>query len=88
LSEGPLLGVVSDARYVDSTVELRTGDVLALFTDGLVERRGENLDYGLDRLLVCAKHVDPNIDSYADRLLDHIPANRSDDTCLVTVQVT
>jgi serine phosphatase RsbU (regulator of sigma subunit)/PAS domain-containing protein len=88
LSEGPLLGVVSDARYVDSTVELLTGDVLALFTDGLVERRGENLDYGLDRLLVCAKHVDPNIDSYANRLLDHIPANRSDDTCLVTVQVT
>jgi serine phosphatase RsbU (regulator of sigma subunit) len=87
LQEGPLLGVVSDARYVDSAVELRTGDVLALFTDGLVERRGEDLDFGLDRLLASAKHVDENIDSYANRLLDHIPANRSDDTCLVTVQV-
>jgi serine phosphatase RsbU (regulator of sigma subunit) len=88
LPEGPLLGVISDARYVDSTAELRPGDVLALFTDGLVERRGENLDHGLDRLLASAKHVDENIDSYANRLLDHIPANRSDDTCLVTVQVT
>jgi serine phosphatase RsbU (regulator of sigma subunit)/PAS domain-containing protein len=87
LQEGPLLGVISDARYVDSTAELRLGDVLALFTDGLVERRGEHLDHGLDRLLASAKHVDENIDIYANRLLDHIPANRSDDTCLVTVQV-
>jgi serine phosphatase RsbU (regulator of sigma subunit) len=87
LQEGPLLGVISDAQFVDSTVSLRPGDVLALFTDGLVERRGENLDHGLDRLLASAKHVDENIDTYANRLLDHIPANRSDDTCLVTVQV-
>lgn len=79
--------MIADAHYVDSTVSLCPGDVLALFTDGLVERRGENLDYGLDRLLASAKHVDENIDTYANRLLDHIPANRSDDTCLVTVQV-
>ncbi|HVV21390.1 MAG TPA: SpoIIE family protein phosphatase [Pseudonocardiaceae bacterium] len=87
LSSGPMLGVMSDAEFTDTVTELRAGDMLALYTDGLVERRGEHLDYGLNRLMGTAKHVDEDIDVYADRLLGHIPPNTSDDTCLVIVQV-
>ncbi len=87
LSSGPMLGVIRDARYADIVTELRSGDLLALYTDGLVERRGEHLDYGIERLLASAKHVVDDIDGYADLLLGHIPPNRSDDTCLVIVQV-
>lgn len=88
LPGGLMLGAIQDAKYEDTSIQLRPGDVLALFTDGLVERRGEVLDYGLDRLLASAKHRDDDVDRYANHLLDHIPANSSDDTCLITVRVT
>jgi serine phosphatase RsbU (regulator of sigma subunit)/PAS domain-containing protein len=87
LPPGAMLGVIRGGDFTEVSTELHEGDMLALFTDGLVERRGEHLDYGLNRLLASAKHTDDDIDVYADQLLGHIPPNRSDDTCLVIVQV-
>jgi PAS domain S-box-containing protein len=49
---GPPLAVFSTARYHDSSVTLGRGDRVYLYTDGLVERRGEPIDVGLERL--CA----------------------------------
>jgi serine phosphatase RsbU (regulator of sigma subunit) len=46
------LGVSPEQHRHNRTIELRPGGVVALFTDGLVERRGEVLDQGLERL--CA----------------------------------
>jgi serine phosphatase RsbU (regulator of sigma subunit) len=46
------LGVADGRRRHRSTIELHPGTLLALFTDGLIERRGELLDQGYDRL--CA----------------------------------
>jgi serine phosphatase RsbU (regulator of sigma subunit) len=64
--------------------------VLALYTDGLVERRGEDIDAGLDRLarsLIRHRHADP--DTLADALLaDLIPsAGITDDTALVVLSL-
>ena len=52
LEEGGLpLGVFDDARYSESVVEFLSGDVLVLYTDGVVEARGiEDEDFGLERL--------------------------------------
>ncbi len=47
---GPLLGVVPDATYAEDTFVLAAGEGLLAFTDGLVERRGEHIDRGLERL--------------------------------------
>jgi sigma-B regulation protein RsbU (phosphoserine phosphatase) len=44
------LGVAALGRRRKTTIELPPGSVLALFTDGLVERRGESVDVGLGRL--------------------------------------
>ena len=46
----PPLGVSFDRRRRKTTIELPRGSVLALFTDGLVERRGEPIDRGFERL--------------------------------------
>jgi serine phosphatase RsbU (regulator of sigma subunit) len=47
---GPLLGVVPDAVFEHRTWELRPGDVLVLYTDGMIEARGADGQYGLARL--------------------------------------
>ncbi|MEO5723115.1 MAG: SpoIIE family protein phosphatase, partial [Ilumatobacteraceae bacterium] len=48
---GPLLGFRGDRRYASETLKLLDGDVVVMYTDGLVERRGEPFDDGLDHLL-------------------------------------
>ena len=43
LPGGVLLGMDPDAEYEEATQPLRPGDTLLLFTDGLIERRGESI---------------------------------------------
>jgi hypothetical protein len=50
-ARGIVLGVVSDLRLVPEQGVLRPGDALMLYTDGLVEIPGQDIDYGTDRLL-------------------------------------
>jgi sigma-B regulation protein RsbU (phosphoserine phosphatase) len=52
LSEGGLLlGVLPDAAYVNGSVELRAGDVLLLYSDGLIESPNEHgEEFGIPRL--------------------------------------
>jgi GAF domain-containing protein len=47
-ADGPPLGLGAERRGVDAS--LHPGDTLLVVTDGLVERRGEDLDAGLARL--------------------------------------
>ena len=43
LPGGVLLGMDPDATYEEATQSLRPGDTLLLFTDGLIEQRGESI---------------------------------------------
>jgi serine phosphatase RsbU (regulator of sigma subunit) len=47
------LGAIADAKRHNATVHLNPGSGLLLFTDGLVERRYEPIDVGIDKLLAC-----------------------------------
>ena len=47
---GPPLALFEGHRYESSSIEVRPGDRVVMFTDGLVERRREHLDIGLARL--------------------------------------
>jgi hypothetical protein len=47
---GPPLALFEGHRYESSSIEVRQGDRVVMFTDGLVERRREHLDIGLARL--------------------------------------
>ena len=47
---GPPLGVSSVIERSSTNVALPKGAVMVLYTDGLVERRGESVDEGLERL--------------------------------------
>jgi Stage II sporulation protein E (SpoIIE) len=50
-AHGIVLGVVPDLRQDSEHGVLRPGDALMLYTDGLVEQPGLDIDVGIDRLL-------------------------------------
>lgn len=59
-AHGVVLGVLPDLRSVPSETEdgvLRRGDALLLYTDGMVEAPGEDIDEGIDRLLGEAERM-------------------------------
>ncbi|HTI39571.1 MAG TPA: SpoIIE family protein phosphatase [Vicinamibacterales bacterium] len=48
---GPVLGVIPDAKYEQSSAAIGHGDRLVLFTDGITEaRNGDDEDFGEERL--------------------------------------
>jgi anti-anti-sigma factor len=53
---GPVLGLTGRAPYRGGVAALEPGATLVLYTDGLVERRGEALDQGLARLVEAVAH--------------------------------
>ncbi|MBS2534158.1 serine/threonine-protein phosphatase [Catenulispora sp. NF23] len=85
-AEGPLLGILDDAEFPATEGCLDRGDALLLFTDGLVERPGRDLDEGLDRLLGAAEtRLTASFTGGADRLINEVAPNVNDDRALVVV---
>jgi len=53
---GPALGIVAGARWRDVDQRFAPGDVLLLYTDGLIEaRQGESEPFGIERLIEAAQ---------------------------------
>ncbi|MFJ7906565.1 PP2C family protein-serine/threonine phosphatase [Kitasatospora sp. NPDC096204] len=86
LPHGVLLGALDDAEYEEHTARLDPGDVLLLYTDGLVERRDRPVEESVEQLLRAAGAPGPDLELYLDRLLELSPADTDDDTCLIAVQ--
>jgi serine phosphatase RsbU (regulator of sigma subunit) len=83
-----LLGVNPDATRQESLVTLGADEVLLLYTDGLVERRDQDLDQGLDRLRrTLAALADWDLEEMCDELLARlVPASPDDDVALIAVR--
>ena len=62
------LGAVPDAHYGEARIEMPPGSTLLLYTDGLVERPGESIDAGLERLRLAAESGPDE----PEELLDHV----------------
>ncbi|MGW3667579.1 PP2C family protein-serine/threonine phosphatase [Streptomyces sp. NPDC005141] len=70
----------------EATTDFAGGDTLVLYTDGLIERRTEDIDVGLGRLAAAlADHREAEPDALADALLSDLlpPGGATDDTALV-----
>jgi PAS domain S-box-containing protein len=67
-------------------LHLEPGDVLVAFTDGLVERRGEPLGTGLDRLCEVLTDVGDGED-IGLALVARLAADSEDDVCVMTLRV-
>ncbi len=83
---GPLLGIpASHGEPVEFHVP--PGGVLVMVTDGLVERRTEPLQAGLDDLRRLAATVEDDLERFCDRLVVHLgPLANDDDTALMAIR--
>lgn len=82
------LGVASDLRP-ESTVGLFGNDLLVMYTDGLIERRGEHLDVGLERLRSAVEGVANGDVHWCDQLVARClaGAERRDDVAVLAVRL-
>lgn len=88
--EGVILGAVPDPRYRVRCTALEPGDLLLMFTDGLVERRTRDIGAGMDLAVKAARAVagQPDLDAGLDMLIDALGGpNPEDDACLLALQV-
>ncbi len=83
----PLLGVGMFERH-DHAVHVRAGSTVVLYTDGLIERRGHDLDDGfawLVGLLGGQQHL--SADTVCDVLIEHMADGVEDDVALLVLKV-
>lgn len=91
---GAMLGIPLRQEIEDHMVRLSPGATLALYTDGLVERRARGIDPGIDRLAAALEAFDPadldtDLDGSADRILGPLlsDSERDDDVCLLLCHI-
>ena len=48
-AQGPVLGPIRDATYTEGQVRLEPGDILVMYTDGLIEGRGRDIETGISQ---------------------------------------
>ena len=84
-SEGPALGLIEDAEFVAVRGRLDRGDAVLLYTDGMVETRGRDIQSGIDRMLGQSDRLlQQGFENGAQRLIDTV-GTRSDDRALLLV---
>ncbi|MFN2545557.1 MAG: MASE1 domain-containing protein [Actinomycetota bacterium] len=83
----PLGAVVYANQHVDATAELPHGSTLLLYTDGLVERRGESIRRGLDHLMAVASEAEGDLEELCDGVLDAMVGGEvSDDIAVLALR--
>lgn len=89
LAGGPLLGIDGSAAYPTTEVDLAPGCVLALYTDGLIESPGVDIEDALAELgRQLAETGDRPLDELADELVRRSAAAREriDDVALLLLR--
>lgn len=86
---GMVLGASSGAAYGSAVVDLAPGDMVLMYTDGLVQHRGADLGRGLSRLVGTVREsCDGELDACVEHVMRHLGTpNPQDDTCLIGFQV-
>jgi PAS domain-containing protein len=100
LPGGVLLGMDPDASYEEAVLSLEPGDTLLLFTDGLIERRGDSIEdvlrefvaglspgYGTRPEAPNVTGADLTAATQADQILASAVSDTGDDACLVAVRI-
>ncbi|MFJ3233963.1 SpoIIE family protein phosphatase [Streptomyces sp. NPDC086787] len=86
VAPGPPLGL-GGLPYENVELELPSGSVVAIFTDGVVEGRGQDIDAGIDRLTQVLTWQRSPLEELCDRALSVLPPGpQADDAALLLVR--
>lgn len=88
-ASGPVLGPMPDVDFPEAAVSIECGDILLMYTDGLVERRGLDIDEGIARTVKAVAGWGPETclnDVCRDLPEILAPRPRADDVCLLAVR--
>jgi serine phosphatase RsbU (regulator of sigma subunit) len=79
--------VSNSTEYRATTFDVPEGATVVAFTDGLVERRGETIDTGLERLRALTSEVSLPLDSLLTKVLTEATTDGyHDDTAILAVR--
>ena len=90
---GGLLGLLPGPPITDQEIQLEPGDVMVMFTDGLIERRRAGEFFDEESVTpVLARHLHDDAETIADAVIgaanDFAGAQRSDDTAVLVLRAT
>ncbi|HUN34195.1 MAG TPA: SpoIIE family protein phosphatase [Trebonia sp.] len=89
LPAGLLLGTDPSFTYQATGRQLAPGSILALYTDGLIERPGEDIGIGLSRLArALAYGPADSLDALCDAILASLAPHPRDDVALLLARTT
>jgi PAS domain S-box-containing protein len=82
------LGVLPFPEFEESSVAIDQGATVVLYTDGLVERPGEHIDMGLDRLADAVRGTSTDPQQICDRVLRELvpDVGAPDDVAMLTLR--
>jgi serine phosphatase RsbU (regulator of sigma subunit) len=89
MPEGMLLGMELEPGYEQVTLQLKSGDTLLFYTDGLIERRAASISDALDEFAAAAVPSDPDadVDAYVAQIMANAASDTGDDACLLAVRI-
>jgi len=76
-------------RFRSGRFRLKHGDRLFLYTDGLIERRGETIDSGIERLVAAVDRAPRDLGKACDEVLEGMapPGGFTDDVAILAVEL-
>lgn len=81
------IGVFDGEQPAQWTTNLASGDTLVLYTDGLIERRDEDIDVGMDRLAAAVAELAVD-ERFAELVVEAVVGDdRRDDVAILVLRV-
>lgn len=87
---GPVLGPLRKAEYAQDRVNIVAGDILVLYTDGLIDRPGQDLEDAMTEAQqqIAGWQADTGLHEACHRLTATVaPPPRKDDVCVIAIRV-
>jgi serine phosphatase RsbU (regulator of sigma subunit) len=89
-ADGPVLGPIREAVYTEGQVKLEPGDILVMYTDGLVERPSRDVESGITQAerLLAGWGSEIGVAQRCRQLTETLASPpRQDDVCVLAVRL-
>jgi serine phosphatase RsbU (regulator of sigma subunit) len=86
---GPLLGAFDHGHWLSATLDIQPGDVLVMYTDGVLDARGAEGRFGEERLevtLTGTTSADDAVERIRSALVEFAGEEQDDDTAVLALQ--